>query len=313
MVRQTLVSAISEQAALYKRLAFELKEQVQDIAVAKDQAVSYTELNETVNQQQLMNRRALQRSKTVRAAMNKFWKALEAHTIAGAYVPKELYMSYNYKLKRALFKEEMDNEIEMEKIITSEMVKNDEDEDEYEDEDQDEKTLSEDEDEAEKLEKAERKAAHLAAKTARLAAKEEEKEILHARLHGSLTRAPSAIDLEALRVAEAAAAQAAAENERIAKEEGVLGTSHELQIVTTVLTAHLLHPVPAHILTHISCAPSVSMVSPYCNINTDLTCRAGTSRRRLGSRVCANRHSADKDQAHAETRGQRATTVRAHS
>lgn len=35
--------------------------------------------------------------------MYKFWKAIEAHTIAGAYVPKELYVKFNYKLYHALF------------------------------------------------------------------------------------------------------------------------------------------------------------------------------------------------------------------
>jgi hypothetical protein len=56
-----------------------------------------------LNRQQMMKRRTIQRSKTVRSAMYKFWKAIEAHTIAGAYVPKELYVKFNYKLYHALF------------------------------------------------------------------------------------------------------------------------------------------------------------------------------------------------------------------
>ena len=201
MVRQMLVSAVSEQAALYQRLASEMKEQMEDIAGSKVGSVDPL---------QLMQRRALQRSKTVRAAMNKFWKALEAHTIAGAYVPKELYINYRYRLKQALLKEEMDPATQIRRWITSEADQNDEDEDKDEG-----NAILKDEHEGEKLrwQKREKKAARLAAKAARLAAKEEAKQALENKLCGP----PSVIDLAAAR-----------ESERIAKEKGVARTSHEL-------------------------------------------------------------------------------------
>ena len=136
MARQTLITAFSDQIALYKRQALEMREHVQviytsclqlscaalrkcraelhstaqvlnralqDIAENNDKFLSNSEIKEKISPQLLMKRRALQRSKSVRSAMNKFWKALEAHTIAGAYVTKELYLRYNYKLNRAFF------------------------------------------------------------------------------------------------------------------------------------------------------------------------------------------------------------------
>merc|ERR1712166_693945 len=87
-------NAVTEQEQHYKEQAAELREE----GVANSESTK----------QVLMKRRALRRSREVRVAIEKFWKAIEYHTIDERWIPKELYYTYNIKLTKAVLAEEED-------------------------------------------------------------------------------------------------------------------------------------------------------------------------------------------------------------
>ena len=88
----SMSNAVTEQEQHYKEQAAELR----------DEGVS----NSGSTKQVLMKRRALRRSREVRVAIEKFWKAIEYHTIDERWIPKELYYTYNIKLTKAVLAEE---------------------------------------------------------------------------------------------------------------------------------------------------------------------------------------------------------------
>ena len=90
----SMSNAVTEQEQHYKEQAAELR----------DEGVS----NSGSTKQVLMKRRALRRSREVRVAIEKFWKAIEYHTIDERWIPKELYYTYNIKLTKAVLAEEED-------------------------------------------------------------------------------------------------------------------------------------------------------------------------------------------------------------
>jgi len=96
MAGHTIEHAKEEQDKLYRHLKSEERD-----AGGSD----------SVKKTDLMKRRALRRAKAVRVAINKFWQAIEFYTIKYAWVPKDLYTTYNIKLQLVVFADDDEEEI----------------------------------------------------------------------------------------------------------------------------------------------------------------------------------------------------------